>query len=150
MRMLKLFFLIVISTVSGANTINIDKLLNSAKNSDKHLFLFLHKPTCSYCENMLLFTLPEDEIAEKIRENFIFVDIDIADTGEVLFDDFRGSKQEFAKYVGFNFYPSSLFIEKSKEGVYGVAGYKDEDAFLKILRYVETHSYKKSGIDDFK
>jgi len=142
--------LIVISSVSGANAINIDELLSTAKESNKHLFVFLHKPTCSYCENMLLFTLPEDEIAEKIRENFIFVDIDIADTGEVLFDDFKGSKQDFAKYVGFNFYPSSLFIDKSKEVVYGVAGYKDEDAFLKILRYVETRSYKESSIDDFK
>ena len=145
--MLKFFLLIAIISMNYADSINIDKLLGEAKKSDKHLLIFLHKPTCSYCENMILFTLPEDDIADKIKKNSIFVDIDIENSGEVIFDDFKGSKQEFAKSLGSNFYTSSVFIDEEKEVVYGQAGFKDEDVFLKTLCFVESHAYKEMSID---
>jgi len=148
--MFKFFLLIFICTISSADSIDIDKLLGEAKKSRKHVLVFLHKPHCGYCENMILFTLPEDEVAQKIQKSFIFVDIDIADAGEVIFDDFKGSKHDFAKSLGFNFYPSSVFIDEDEEVVYGQAGYKDEDKYLKILRFVESRSYVNMGLDDFK
>ena len=149
--MIKLFFiLIAIFTASSADSINIDKLISEAKKSHKHVLIFLHKPHCSYCENMILFTLPDDEVAEKIKKNFIFVDIDISDSEQVIFDDFNGSKHEFAKSLSFDFYPSAVFIDEEEEVVYGQAGYKDEDQFLKTLRFVESRAYTDMGIDDFK
>jgi thioredoxin-related protein len=149
--MIRLFFiLIAIFTVSSADSINIDKLLGYAKKSHKHVLIFLHKPHCSYCENMIEFTLPDEKIAHKIKKNFIFVDIDIADSEQVIFDDFNGSKHEFAKTLGFDFYPSAVFIDEDEEVVYGQAGYKDEDKFLKTLRFVESRAYRDMGIDDFK
>jgi len=145
-----LFILVSIFIISGANNINIDSIQSKAEKSHKYVLVFLHKPNCSYCENMIEFTLPDEKIVQKIKKNFIFVDIDVADSGEVIFDDFKGSKREFAKYVGYNFYPSTVFIDEDKEIVYGVAGYKDERKFLNILRFIESHSYEDMGIDDFK
>ncbi len=151
MNMLKFLFLLLTSiTLSVASSINIDKLVIEAKKSHKHVLIFLHKPHCSFCENMIEFTLPDEKIAQKIKKDFIFVDIDISDSEEIVFDDFNGSKHEFAKSLGFDFYPSSVFIDGEEEVVYGQAGYKDEDKFLKTLRFVESRSYEDMGIDDFK
>ena len=149
--MFKLFLLLIsIITLSGAGSINIDTLLTQAKQSKKHLLIFLHKPQCSYCESMQLFTLADEDIEEKIKNDFIFVDIDIADSGKVIFDDFNGTKHDFAKSLGFNFYPSSVYIDKEAEVVYGQAGFKDEEKFLKILRYVKSRAYVDVSIDEFK
>lgn len=149
--MFKLFLLLIsIITLSGAGSINIDTLLTQAKQSKKHLLIFLHKPQCSYCESMQLFTLADKDIEEKIKNDFIFVDIDIADSGKVIFDDFNGTKHDFAKSLGFNFYPSSVYIDKEAEVVYGQAGFKDEEKFLKILRYVKSRAYVDVSIDEFK
>ena len=142
--------LTTIIAISSADRINIDTLIIKAKKSHKHVLVFLHKPRCSYCESMMLFTLPDKDVAQKIKKSFIFVDIDIADDGDVIFDDFNGSKHEFAKSLGFNFYPSSVFIDEEEEVVYGQAGFKDEEKFLKTLRFVESCAYKDMGIDDFK
>ena len=151
MKMVRLFFvLFTIVTLGGADSINIDKLAAYAKKSHKHVLIFLHKPHCNFCENMIEFTLPDEKIEEKIKKNFIFVDINIADKGKIIFDDFNGSKHDFAKLLRFNFYPSSVFIDGDGEVVYGQAGYKDEDKFLKTLRFVESCSYVDMGIDDFK
>ena len=151
MKIIKLFFIsCTIFTISSASDINIDALTKQAKKSHKLVLVFLHKPRCSYCESMTLFTLADDDIAEKIKKSFIFVDIDIADTGKIIFDGFKGNRQEFAKSLGFNFYPSSVFIDGENEVVYGQAGYKDEEKYLKILRFVESYSYKEMHIDEFK
>ncbi len=145
-----LFILVTIFTISGANSIDIDTIISKAKKSHKQVLVFLHRPGCGYCNTMIEFTLPDEKIVQKIKKNFIFIDIDIGDSGDVTFDDFKGSKQEFAKELGFNFYPSTVFIDDEKEIVYGVAGYKDEDEFLNILRFVESHSYEDMDIEDFK
>ena len=152
MKIIK-FFLILLSflTISSANsTIDVDKLLGEAKKSHKHVLIFLHKPHCSFCENMMLFTLPDDDVKEEIKKNFIFVDINIGEPGEVIFDDFKGTKHEFAKSLSFDFYPSSVFIDPEGEVIYGQAGYKDEEVFLKTLRYVASHSYVNMSIDEYK
>ncbi len=145
-----LFILVAIFTIGGADNINIDAIIAKAEKSHKHVLVFLHRPGCSYCDTMIEFTLPDEKIVQKIKKNFVFVDIDIADMGEVVFDDFKGTRQEFAKEVGYNFYPSTVFIDKDKDIVYGVAGYKDEDEFLNILHYIQSHSYEEMDIEDFK
>ncbi len=149
--MIKIFLILVAAfTISSADNINLDTIIGKAKKSHKYVLIFLHRPNCSYCETMIEFTLPDEKIVQKIKKNFIFVDIDIGDSGEVTFDDFKGTRQEFAKELGYNFYPSTVFIDENKEIVYGVAGYKDEEEFLNILRFVKSHSYEEMDIEDFK
>ena len=145
-----LFILASIFAISGADNINIDAIVAKAKKSHKHVLIFLHRPGCGYCETMIEFTLPDEIIEQKIKKNFIFLDIDIRDAGEVIFDDFKGTRKEFAKDLGYDFYPSTIFIDGNKEIVYAVAGYKDEKDFLKILRFTQSHSYEDMDIDDFK
>ena len=145
-----LFILVTIFTISGADNINMDTIISKAKKSHKSVLVFLHRPGCPYCNTMIEFTLPDEKIVQKIKKNFIFVDIDIRDSGEIIYDDFRGSRQDFAKELGYNFYPSTVFIGKNKEIVYGVAGYKDEEEFLNILRFIESDSYEDMDIEDFK
>ncbi len=145
-----LFVLVAILSMSGANNINIDAMCVEAKKSHKHVLVFLHRPGCSYCNTMIEFTLPDEKIVQKIKKSFILVDIDIKDPGEVIYDDFKGSKHEFAKTFGYDFYPNSIFIDKNKEIVYEQAGYQDEESFLNILRFVESYSYENMDIEDFK
>ena len=145
-----LFILVTIFAISGADNINIDTICVEAKKSHKHVLVFLHRPNCSYCETMIEFTLPDEKIVQKIKKNFVLVDIDIREFGEVIFDDFKGSRREFAKTLGYDFYPSVVFIDENREIVYEQAGYRDEDSFLNILRFVESHSYEDMDIEDFK
>ena len=145
-----LFILASIFAISGADNINIDAIAAKAEKSHKHVLIFLHRPSCGYCETMIEFTLPDETIEQKIKKNFIFVDVNIGDAGEVTFDGFKGTRREFAKDLGYDFYPSTVFVGEDKEIVYAVAGYKDENDFLKILRFTQSHSYEEMDIDDFK
>ncbi len=145
-----LFILASIFAISNADDIDLDATSGEAQRSHKHVLIFFHKPNCSYCETMSLFTLQDEEVEQLIKTDFIFVDIDISTPGEVTFKDFRGSKREFAIFLGYDFYPTTVFIDEDSEIVYKQPGYKDEDKFLTILRFVQSHSYEDMGIEDFK
>lgn len=132
-----------------AKDINIDTLAKNLQNSNKHLLIFLHKTGCPYCDKMIEFTLDDETNSELIKNNFVFIDINVKDDGRVTYKDFAGSKQEFAIYMGRNMYPSTLFFDATNTKVFAQTGYVDEDYYFKILQYVDYKAYKTTSLEDF-
>jgi thioredoxin-related protein len=149
--MLKLFFIIIcFLSVGSADDIEMDAIIDKAKKSHKPVLIFLHKPDCGYCEKMIEFTLADEEIEPMIKNNFIFVDVDIGDSGKVAFKKFKGTKREYAQYLGYDYYPCSIFLDEEAKIVYVEPGAKEKDIFLKVLRFVKSRSYVDGWIEDFK
>ncbi len=138
-----------------AREININKLIDTATSSNKYLFIFLHKTDCVYCESMLEFTLNNDIIKEYLTKYFIYEHINIRDRDLIRYKDFKGNGREFAKHVGYDFYPSSLFFDENKEIIFGEAGYinskisPNEKRFYTILYFIQSKAYKKQDYDDY-
>ena len=143
------FIATLISLLSASN-INIDNIAKGAEKSNKHILIFLHKPHCGFCERMIKQTLKDEWISEKIKKDFIFVDVDISKTGDVTYKNFKGSKREFAKFLGYDFYPTTIFIDNKNEVIYVQPGYQDEMNFLDILEYIDSNLYEDMSIEDFK
>jgi thioredoxin-related protein len=97
-----------------------------------------------------MFTLDDDTIKELIKKSFTYVHINISENDIVTYKKFKGSGHDFAKHVGYNFYPSSLFLDEHNEMIYAIPGYQEEDKFLNILRYIDTGAYKTTEYKDFK
>jgi thioredoxin-related protein len=137
------FFLLAVffQTFIYSKEINLNTLTNSAKKSNKLIFILLHKNGCGYCVRMKKNTINDPEIQTIIKKDFIFVDINVYDRDIVIFNDFMGTSKEFAIDVGYDFYPSSLFVDGDGEMVYEVAGYRKKDEFKVMLEYVINGSY---------
>lgn len=146
------FFLIVTSfyVSLSARDININKLVNSANKSGKHLFVWLHKTDCGYCENMREFTLDDDYVKPLVDEKFLFVHINISEQDKVVYNKFMGTGRDFAKHVGYDFYPTSLFFDSKAKLVYEAMGFHEEKIFLKILKYIDSKSYKEIDYETFE
>jgi thioredoxin-related protein len=156
-KVIKTFLIILTLQLSlQAIEINIDNIVNSAKKSNKHLFVWLHKTDCGYCENMREFTLENETVKAFIKDNFIFVHINVYEKNTVVYQDFSGNAHEFAKEIGYNFYPSSLFFDNRGEIILAEIGFIDsseepnEKRFYKILNYVKSKSYEKIKYQDYK
>ena len=139
-KRLILTFLTVVS-MTCANDVNLDQLVEDAKKANKHILVYLHTPGCPYCDKMQEFTLEDDTVNENIQKDLIFVDINVKDAGNVAFDGFNDSKLKFAKKIGYNVYPSCLFFDQNGDLVYDEVGYKEEDNFLKTLQMVSSKAY---------
>lgn len=154
---IKVFLLILaLQLTLQARVINIDNIISSAKKSNKHLFVWLHKTDCGYCENMREFTLENETIKAFIDKNFIFVHINVYEKDSVKYQDFRGNGLEFAKDIGYNFYPSSLFFDNQGDIVLSEVGFIDRDKepnenrFYKILNFIESKNYENINFSDYK
>ncbi len=133
--------LLTVVSMNFANDINLNKLVVEAKKTNKHILVFLHIPGCNYCLNMQEFTFDDEMVIAAIKKDFIFVDMNVRDEGLVTFDDFKVSKLKFAKEIGYPMYPSCLFFDQNGELVYDAVGYRDENRFLQILKFVSSKSY---------
>ncbi|MDP3301444.1 MAG: thioredoxin fold domain-containing protein [Sulfuricurvum sp.] len=146
-----LFLFIIAFNISlFARNIDIDAIVKNSVKNDKHLFVFLHRTDCGYCESMLMFTLDDEPVKELITKDFIYLHINISEDDVVKYKNFKGSGRDFAKNVGYNIYPSSLFLNTKGEIIHAVAGYQDKDQFLLVLKYVNSGAYKTMGFQSFK
>jgi len=143
------FFLLIFMASLYAKEINIDKAALKARDLHKHLFVFLHKTDCGYCESMIQFTFEDELIKPFIKKNFLYLSINVNDNDIVSYKDFKGSGREFAKSIGYDFYPTALFFDKMANIVEVEVGYIDsekipnEKRFYEILKSVKNRSYMK-------
>jgi len=148
---IKIFLLALILQVTlCARDININKFLDNANKTNKHLLVWLHKNGCGYCDNMQEFTLNEDDIKSLIEKEFIYIHMNISEKDKVTYKDFVGSAREFANHLGFDFYPTSLFFSSNGELIYDAMGFHDEVLFLKILKFIHSRSYEKMDYDSYE
>jgi len=145
-----LFLFVIAFNISlFARNIDIDTIVKNSVEKNKHLFIFLHRTDCGYCESMLTFTLDDDPVKDLIQKDFVYLHINISEDDVVKYKGFVGNGRNFAKHVGYNIYPSSLFLDSKNEMIYAVAGYQDKDQFLLILKYVDSGAYKTMGYQTF-
>ena len=90
---------------------------------------------------MIEFTFDDNRVKNSLKNNFVFIDIDVKKPGTVIYKDFKGNNKEFAEYLGRAIYPSNVFIDANNQNIYAVSGYRDEDSFIETLHYVENKTY---------
>jgi thioredoxin-related protein len=125
-----------------AGTINIDSIVKQAHKDEKQVYLFLHTTHCGYCESMIEFTFDDKVVKKILKKNFLVIDIDVRKEGTVIYKDFTGTNKEFAKHIGYNFYPSSLFFNANANILLAQRGYVDEKTFTKMLTNVKSMYHK--------
>jgi thioredoxin-related protein len=133
-----------------ARDINIDHYIDQASKENKHLFVFLHRTDCGYCDSMLEFTFDDDIVSPLLEKHFKFVHINIFEKDSVTYKSFTGNGREFARHVKYNIYPSSLFFDANKELIFAVAGYRDEKVFANMLNYVQSRSYLIQSFEKYE
>ena len=150
-KLFKTFFaLALLQTSLLSNEINIDKILKNAHNSNKEVMLYLHRVGCSYCNSMQEFTLEDDDVAEYLENNFQVIQINISHKDTYIYKGEKSGGICLAKRIGYDFYPSALFLDDGGDIKYASVGYNDDSEFLVILHYIYSHSNSSMKLDTYK
>lgn len=134
----------------SAREINLNALATDAAKQNKHLLVWLHKTDCGYCESMREFTLEDEKVAAVLKKSYLFSHINISENDEITYKTFKGNGKAFAKKIGYNFYPSSLFMNEKADLIFAAAGYIEEKDFLIMLEYVDSGAYRQMKYDLFR
>ena len=130
-----------------AKDIDLNTIVENAKG--KAVLLFFHKPNCGYCDHMIEFTLKDTDISSEIERNFVFVDLYTLESGTIKFKDFKGSRKEFAKSLGYDFYPTTVFIDNKKNIINITPGLREQDDYMKVLQYISSKKYEAMEFETY-
>jgi len=145
-----LIILLLSQTFLFAQDINIDNEVHNSIDSDKPLVIFLHRTGCSYCNSMEEFTLQNDEVKEYLESNFTLLAINITTDKKVTYKGKTTTGLDFAIKIGYNFYPSTLFLNTQGELDYATAGYENEYDFLVLLKFIKSGKFTKLDLESYK
>ena len=96
------------------------------------------------------FTLEDDDVNEYLQENYEVIHINVSLKDDVTYKGTQSGGICLAKKIGYDFYPSVLFLDKNSDIEYASVGYKDELEFLVILNYHRKGFHKKMSLNEYK
>ncbi len=151
-KFIKIFIFIIffISILKADSYLDIDLKLNNTKKENKHLMIFFHIPYCPYCKSMLKHNFHDKKTLNLIEKKFILVDIYTANNNKIKYKNFKGTPKEFAKYIGADAYPATLFINNKGDVIHKAIGYRNIDEYIAELKYISTDNYKNMNLEVFK
>lgn len=125
--------------------------VDEAKESDKHVMLFMSLDFCPYCTKMLNDNFVEGAKNQKyIQNNFDVIGINIKGSKEIALNEVESmTESEYARYLKIQYTPTIIFLNQENEVVVRVNGYRSEANFKLILDFVKNKEYEKMTLTDY-
>ncbi len=124
--------------------------VEEAKESNKHLMLYMHLTGCPYCYKMVEEGFKNNANTQIIKDNFDVVAINIRGNKEVaLNEDLTMTEEEVRNHFKVNFTPTIVFLDQNNKLVYKVNGYRSVENFKHILNFVKNHAYQNTTLAEF-
>ena len=146
-----IYLFIIFQTTIFAEIINLDKAIIETKQTNKSPLVYLHRTGCPYCERLEEFTFDDEDVHNFMHNNFNFIEINVSHTeNTIIYNNEKMTPREFAILIGYNFFPSVLFLDADGELEHASVGYIEEKDFLLILKYMKSDAHKTMNIDEYK
>jgi len=144
----KIILLGLVTINSFASNINIDKLLLQSQKEHKKVLIFFHMTYCSYCNKMLHENFKKEKFLNKLKKDYIYVDINIDKNDDIIYENNHYTNIQFSSKNNVHFFPTTKFIDNNKI-IYTVKGYRNPIKFNYILKYISSNNYKNIGLEEF-
>ena len=148
MKKIKLILLILLSLNLYSSDINFDNIIKKSKTQNKQIMVFFHMEHCPWCHKFINESLKDKKIMSLIKQDFIFIDIDVETSGKLIYENKSLEKIDFARKYNIYFYPTTLMFNNMKI-VQKVRGYRNKKKFINIIKYVASKSYKSMTLKEF-
>ncbi|HED33254.1 MAG TPA: thioredoxin [Gammaproteobacteria bacterium] len=110
--------------------------IEEATASGKRLMVFFYQDGCPYCKKLLQNNFGQRSIAEKTRNNFDVVTLNIWGDREVSFGDVELTEKDFAARLKVMYTPTLLFFNEEGKVALRANGYYYPEKFNAALDYV--------------
>lgn len=123
--------------------LDIEEDIAEAKESGKRLMIFFYQDGCPYCKKLLQDNFGQRDIANKTKNNFDVVSLNIWGDREITFGDLNLKEKDFAAGLKVMYTPTLLFFNEQGKVVLRTNGYYHPAKFNAALDYVLGHHDKK-------
>lgn len=120
--------------------------IQEATQAGRRVLLYFYQDGCPYCKKLLDVNFSQQQIADKTRNYFDVIAINIWGDQEVT--DFTGvitTEKQFSTALKVMFTPTMLFLDEEGQVVMRLNGYYPPHKFAAVVDYVGQHKEKESG-----
>ncbi len=130
--------------------LDISEDVNEATSQNKHLMLFIDLDGCPYCTKMLNESFAaENETSKFIKEHFDVINLNVKGSRELTWQGKSMSEKEFAANLHIQYSPTILFLDKEKQVVLKLNGYRNIQSFKTILEYIDGKFYTTKTLSEY-
>lgn len=122
--------------------LDLEEDIQDARESNKRLMIFFYQDGCPYCKKLLQDNFGQRDIADKTRNNFDVVSLNIWGDREVSFGDIETTEKDFAARLKVMYTPTLIFFNEEGKAVLRTNGYYHPGKFNAALDYVLGHHDK--------
>tara|TARA_B100000989_G_scaffold298917_1_gene291024 strand:+ start:7329 stop:7889 length:561 start_codon:yes stop_codon:yes gene_type:complete len=134
---------------SGFKWVILEEAQRKAAESQKKLLIFGYAEWCTYCLKMRKESLSDSTVRDVINRYFIPVQLDGESGDSVVFNGTRYTKNQFARGLQLQSFPTHYFVD-AEGGVIGAQpGYIEADIYALLLRYVGSNAFERITFDEY-
>ena len=148
MKYLKVIVFCILTLNIYAKDINFDDMMIQANKQNKQVMVFFHMEHCPWCHQMINESLSDINIINTIKKYFIYTDMDVETSGNVMYKGETISKRTFARQFNIYFYPTTLMF-KNSEVVEDIKGYRNKNKYINLIKYIGTNSQNEMTLKEF-
>ena len=130
---------------------DLEEDVEEAKESNKHVMLFMTLKFCPYCTKMLNNNFVKGSENQKyIQNNFDVIGINIKGAKEIAInDDLSMTEKEYAKHLKVQYTPTIIFLNQNNEVIVRLNGYRSSENFKLVLDFVKHKEYKNMSLTQY-
>lgn len=125
--------------------------VEEAKDTNKHVILFMSLDFCPYCTKMLNANFVEGAKNQKyIQDNFDVIGVNIKGSREIAINENTSmTEKEYADFLKVQYTPTIIFLNQKNEVVVRLNGYRSEPNFKLVLDFVKEKEYKNMSLTQY-
>jgi len=129
--------------------LDLEEDIAEAKESGKRLMIFFYQDGCPYCKKLIQDNFGQRDIANKTKENFDVVSLNIWGDREVGFAGKTSIEKDFAANLKVMYTPTLIFFNEEGKAVLRTNGYYHPAKFNAALDYVLHREDKKQSFRSY-
>lgn len=122
--------------------LDLNEDISEASENGKRLMIYFYQDGCPYCKKLLQDNFGQRDIAEKTRNNFDVVSLNIWGDRDVTLGDTVTTEKDFAERLKVMYTPTLIFFNEEGKAVLRTNGYYPPQKFDAALDYVLQHKDK--------
>ncbi len=123
--------------------------VNLAKTSHKKILVDVYTDWCSWCKKMDSDVYTDKEVVSRLNEQFILVKLNAESANRLSYKGKDFSEADFARELGVNGYPTTLFFDQNSNPITDFPGYAPPERFAKVLDFIGKDYYKSVSFQEF-
>lgn len=138
------------ATASGFRWMEVEQAVTAARENKKSILIDVYTDWCSWCKKMDKEVYTHESVVKILNKEFVAIKLNAESNSTVTFSGRTMSQMEFARALGINSYPTTVFFTSDAQLITTLPGFVPGEEFSKILSFIGEEHYEKMTYEEFR